>query len=316
MTSWRERILDQQRAGMAEWLDLQDDTPRSEDEVDSEQRANWLSAVREWDSDVAYPEELVIRLVGGEAGSGGLKFSVGNALLRPLQEGVTVSSEQDVELELIGVSAGSTVLHVRPVVRDVPLEDGAPSKELPSQPADQAMNQLLDAVGSLEAQADVSDWSPMLSSLSRLVAALDRFDLTVQLKYLSADGAVRSTALTETGKLYLRELRKSQGEQFERERHTFSGRVTELKMSGVAVIKPASNPAITVKFEPGQLAEMGWKLGEYVHVEVEERRRITRRGSRPITDFIFVGYAADDFPLPEPLVELRDLPQGGRSELE
>ncbi|MFF0198006.1 hypothetical protein ACFYT5_34395 [Streptomyces anulatus] len=261
------------------------------DEVDSEQRLNLLKTVREWDPESVLPEELVIRLFGGEAGSGGLRFALGNALLKPLQDGVTASSDEDVDLELIGISAGSTVLHVRPVANrqegEIISDDSSHLLDGQS-PTATVMNSLLDAVGTLEAEEDVSEWTPMLSSLSRVVSALDKFDLSMQLRWLDTDGGVRSTSLTETGKGYLRQLRKSHGSAFSPVRRSISGWVIELKLSGAAVIKPESSPAITVRFEPGEIALTGWRLGERVDLVVEERHRITRRGARSVTDFVYV----------------------------
>ncbi|WP_420077020.1 hypothetical protein ACOAKG_29225 [Streptomyces sp. JL3001] len=319
MSSWRQRILDGHRGDVDAWLEAEDTTGRTEDEVDSEQRANWLSSVREWDPESALPEELVIRLFGGEAGSGGLRFAVGNALLKPLQDGVTASSDEDVELELVGVSAGSTVLHVRPVAEgQVPTGSSASGGEEAeeSRATSRVMNSLLDAVGTLEAEADVSEWTPMLSSLSRVVSALDKFDLSMQLRWLDGQGGVRSTSLTETGRGYLRELRKSHGEAFAPVRRSISGLVTELKLSGAAVIKPAASPAVTVKFEPGEISSVGWRLGEYVNLVVEERRRITRRGARPVIDFVYVE--PEEFTQVEALddleITLRDADDGEQGE--
>ncbi|MFF3841278.1 hypothetical protein [Streptomyces sp. NPDC001930] len=298
MSSWRQRILDSRRGRLDTWLDAEDASEQTEDEVDSEHRINWLNSVREWDAESTLPEELVIRLFGGEAGSGGLRFAVGNALLKPLQDGVTASSDEDVELELVGVSAGSTVLHVRPVAGSQQSEGDSSPGDVVEEPSStsRVMNSLLDAVGTLEAEADFSEWTPMLSSLSRVVSALDKFDLSMQLRWLDTEGGVRSTSLTETGKGYLRELRKSHGEAFSPIRRSISGLVTELKLAGSAVIKPAASPAITVKFEPGEISLVGWRLGDHVHLVVEERHRITRRGARSVTDFVYVPDIAQGEP--------------------
>jgi len=269
----------------------EDAEPHDEDTVDSERRAQWLESVRKWNPEARFPEELVIRLTGTEAGKGGLKFSVGNALLKPLQEGVTASTDEDVELELIGVSSGSTVLHVRPVTHPDDEQGDLPSTEpLGDRPtASHAVGVLLDAVKTIEAREDITEWTPMLSSLSKLVSALDRFDLSVHLRWFDPDGSVTSSQLSETGKRYVRELRKTHGEAFTRVTRSISGRVTEMKLSGAAVIKPAATPAVTVKFEPGVITEVPWKLGDEVHLVVEERTRLARGGGRTITEYLFLN---------------------------
>ncbi|MEW1690878.1 hypothetical protein ACIQOF_03450 [Streptomyces sp. NPDC091265] len=291
-TSWRQRILESHRADLDQWLEHEESTEQDEDTVDSEQRAEWLSSVQRWDPEARLRDELTIRLTGDEAGRGGLRFSVGNALLKPLQDGVTASTDEDVELELVGISSGSTVLHVRPTMRKTHIEensssDGAAIEDNSTEVAEQAIGVLFDAVKTVEARQDVTEWTPMLSSLSKLVSALDRFDLAVQLRWFSGDGSVHSSALSEAGKQYVRELRKTHAEEFARVQREISGRVTELKLSGVAVIKPPASPAVSVKFEPGQITEVPWGLGDEVHLVVEERRRLTRNGGRTVTEYLF-----------------------------
>ncbi|MFJ9819345.1 hypothetical protein ACIRU3_29620 [Streptomyces sp. NPDC101151] len=321
-TGWRRRVLESHRAELDEWLANEDASEQDEDAVDSEQRAEWLSSVRRWNPDAQFHEELTIRLTGEEAGSGGLRFSVGNALLKPLQDGVTASTDEDIELELIGVSSGSTVLHVRPTTRPTDVDDGNTStvETDSTESIGQAINVLFDAVKTVEARQDVSEWTPMLSSLSRLVSALDRFDLAVQLRWFSHDGSVSSSALTETGKQYVRELRKTHQEAFTRIQRRVFGRVTEMKLSGVAVIKPPASSAVTVKFEPGQITEVPWALGDEVHLVVEERRRLTRSGGRTVTEYLFLGMqgpsgelivlgAPEDVPLDAPDVPVALIPE-------
>ncbi|MFD0208339.1 hypothetical protein ACFVH9_04150 [Streptomyces hirsutus] len=293
-TSWRQRILESHRADLDQWFEHQDSVEQDEDTVDSEQRAEWLSSVQRWDPNARLRDELTIRLTGDEAGQGGLRFSVGNALLKPLQDGVTASTDEDVELELVGISSGSTVLHVRPTMRKTHTEEelannGEPTEENSDEVAEQAISVLFDAVKTVEAREDVTEWTPMLSSLSKLVSALDRFDLSVQLRWFSGDGSVQSSALSETGKQYVRELRKTHAEAFTHVQRNISGRVTELKLAGVAVIKPPASPAVSVKFEPGQITEVPWGLGDEVDLVVVERRRLTRGGGRTVTEYLFQG---------------------------
>ncbi|UCM90499.1 hypothetical protein [Streptomyces marincola] len=298
-TNWRQRVLESHRADLDEWLEHEDTTELDEDTVDTAQRIQWLSSVRRWHPTARHREELTIRLTGGEAGRGGLRFSVGNALLKPLQDGVTASTDEDVELELVGISAGSTVLHVRPTTSNTapqkPATDNhsAGSDDAP-EAAEQAISVLFDAVKTVEGREDVTEWTPMLSSLSRLVSALDRFDLAVQFRYYSGDGTVNSSALTETGKQYVRELRKTHKDALTRVQSTIFGRVTEMKLSGVAVIKPPSSPAISVKFDPGEITQVPWKLGDEVHLVVEERRRLARGGGNTVTDYLFLGMPTED----------------------
>ncbi|MFJ8993872.1 hypothetical protein ACIRQH_26200 [Streptomyces sp. NPDC102279] len=297
-TSWRQRILESHRTDLDQWLEHEDSAEQDEDTVDSEQRAEWLSSVQRWNPEARLRDELTIRLTGDEAGKGGLRFSVGNALLKPLQDGVTASTDEDVELELVGISSGSTVLHVRPTIRKTHSEEefpdvGASTEENSAEVAEQAIGVLFDAVKTVEAREDVTEWTPMLSSLSKLVSALDRFDLAVQLRWFSGDGSVQSSALSETGKQYVRELRRTHAEAFTHVRRNISGRVTELKLAGVAVIKPPASPAVSIKFEPGQITEVPWGLGDEVHLVVEERRRLTRGGGRTVTEYLFQSTYGD-----------------------
>ncbi|MER5773085.1 hypothetical protein ABT144_02075 [Streptomyces sp. NPDC002039] len=286
--SWRQRVLQGHQADLSSWLESADALEVTDDEFESERRANWLDSVRRWNPDAHFTEELVIRLTGSEAGRGGLKFSIGNTLLKPLQEGVTASTDEEIELELVGVSSGSTVLHVRPVLHRESDEQESDGQDDLSQSTGQAMAVLFDAMGTVEAREDITEWTPMLSSLSRLVSALDRFDLAVQLRWLADDGTVTSAQLSESGKQYIRELRKTHGDAFTRIRRGIFGHVTEMKLPGTAVIKPPASPAVTVKFEPGQIMEVPLELGKEIHLIVEERKRLTRGGGRTITEYLFL----------------------------
>ncbi|MFF2383099.1 hypothetical protein [Streptomyces sp. NPDC058108] len=320
--------MESHRANLEQWLEEEDSTEQDDDTVDSERRAEWLSSVQRWDPEARLRDELTIRLTGDEAGKGGLRFSVGNALLKPLQDGVTASTDEDVELELVGISSGSTVLHVRPTMRKTHAEEELPGNgdstdSNNAEVAEQAISVLFDAVKTVEAREDVTEWTPMLSSLSKLVSALDRFDLAVQLRWFSGDGSVQSSALSETGKQYVRELRKTHAEAFTRVQRNISGRVTELKLAGVAVIKPPASPAVSVKFEPGQITEVPWGLGDEVHLVVEERRRLARGGGNTVTEYLFQGTHGEpddtellegpgEFPLDTPIDVRRDADAGER----
>ncbi|MGW3628633.1 hypothetical protein ACWD7F_00460 [Streptomyces sp. NPDC005122] len=320
--------MESHRADLDQWLEEEDSTEQDDDTVDSERRAEWLSSVQRWDPQARLRDELTIRLTGDEAGKGGLRFSVGNALLKPLQDGVTASTDEDVELELVGISSGSTVLHVRPTMRKTHTEEEFPgngdsTESNNAEVAEQAISVLFDAVKTVEAREDVTEWTPMLSSLSKLVSALDRFDLAVQLRWFSGDGSVQSSALSETGKQYVRELRKTHAEAFTRVQRNISGRVTELKLAGVAVIKPPASPAVSVKFEPGQITEVPWGLGDEVHLVVEERRRLARGGGNTVTEYLFQGTHGEpddtellegpgEFPLDAPIDVRRDADAGER----
>ncbi|MFD6996262.1 hypothetical protein ACFWA5_08270 [Streptomyces mirabilis] len=159
--SWRE-LLEEDPEGMADIAaDLLDEIgteDRDDVEIEAEHRASRLAAAREYAPDARLDEELQLRLTGPDTDGGALRFQWGDALLEPVEHAVSVAARMPVQLELTGISAGSTVVHARPVTLAVSPELdalGAPATSA----ASTGMSTLTELLAALESESDVREWS-------------------------------------------------------------------------------------------------------------------------------------------------------------
>ena len=136
---------------------------RDDEEVEAEHRASRLAAVRAYEPDARLDEELRIRLTGPDTEGGALRFQWGDALLNPVENAISVAAGTPVQLELTGISAGSTVVHARPVP-SVAFSD-PPAMDAPATSATSTgMQMLIRLLGALEAEQDVRE---LVASLRR-----------------------------------------------------------------------------------------------------------------------------------------------------
>ncbi|MEU7963709.1 hypothetical protein AB0D09_09610 [Streptomyces sp. NPDC049097] len=287
-TTWRQRVLERNRAANARFFADQGSEHRSEDAYEEELRRHWLEAVRHYDPAAQLQEELVVRLRGEAADRGALDFRIGNALLKPLREGVSASARKDVELELTGISRGSTVLHVRPNVPEIVSDTNENLGVIDSSITDPAMRDFLKLVDAAEKEQDVRRWERIVPGLNGVVEALDRFDLSMEMRWFSLDGTVRSSHLSRRGKDYVRSL---QNTEVQKTRMSITGRITELRESGVVKIKTGASktsPAYEIRVNPEGLIEMHLELGMTVSFVVEVSRKTDMLGNARSTDYRFL----------------------------
>ncbi|MEV2210950.1 hypothetical protein AB0H86_05515 [Streptomyces sp. NPDC050997] len=260
----------------------------SEDAYDEELRRHWLEAVRHYDPAAQLHEELVVRLRGEAADRGALDFRIGDALLKPLREGVSAAARKDVELELTGVSRGSTILHVRPSVPEIVSDTDEDLAVVDSSIADPAMRDFLKLVDAAEKEQDVRRWERIVPGLDGVVEALDKFDLSMDMRWFSLDGTVRSSHLSRRGKDYVRSLRNT---EVQKSKMGITGRITELRESGVVKIKTGvsrTSSAYEVRIDPEGLIGMHLELGMTVSFVVEVARKTDRLGHARSTEYRFL----------------------------
>ncbi|WP_121718715.1 hypothetical protein [Streptomyces sp. E2N171] len=302
--SWREhwRALREDDPN-ADWnarrlLEEMGTEDRSDDEVEADHRASRLAAAREYEPNAHLDEELRLRLTGPDTEGGALRFQWGDALLDPVEKAVSAAAGTPVQLELTGLSAGSTVIHARPVAAaygpDEPVLD-APATSA-TDTGMQTFTRLLDA---LESEEDVREWSRLFDSVDTVARALDKYTLELNVTWYDADGGVRSARLGERGRRYVHRLRETRSRDQEM---TISGRITELRESGWVKVKTgtAKNaPAYDVHFEePETLLRMRPGLGDNVHFRVRFRQRLDAVGIARATEYTYLGPAAEQVPLP------------------
>ena len=301
-SSWRQGMRETRAAEADRYLDELGSEERDSVEIEAERRAAQLETLREFDPgatlDATLDEELRLRLTGAETERGALRFSWGDTMLKPLEEGVSAAAHTSVELELTGVSHGSTVVHARPVVAAPADREGL--GPVTTSPADQGIRTFVRLLTALEEEGDVREWAEILGPVDALAAALDRFDLSLGLTWYASDGAIRQAALTEHGRQYAKRLRKTRDVDQE---IVVSGRITELRSSGVVKVKSGlahNASAYEVRFDPDQLVSMRLVLGADVHFLVRYRRLLDAVGRTRSTEYHFLRQAAEDLTMDAP----------------
>ncbi|MEU6538083.1 hypothetical protein [Streptomyces sp. NPDC047000] len=307
--SWRERRRAQQladphaaekRARLLEEMGTED---RDSEEIEAEHRASRLAAVREYDPSARLEEELQLRLSGPDAEGGALRFQWGDALLSPVEGVLSAAAGSPVELELTGISVGSTVIHARPVTRSStqePPEQEAPVLDAPvPSTTGMGMHALAKVLTALESGQDIREWARLFDAVDGLARALGKYRLDLGMTWYAADGRMRRAQLTERGRHHIEQLRETSPRDQE---IIISGRITELRESGWIKVKTgtAKNaPAYDVHFdEPGELLRMRPVLGDNVHFRVRFRQRLDAVGIARSTEYTYLGPAAEQPPLP------------------
>ncbi|WP_229711777.1 hypothetical protein [Streptomyces daqingensis] len=276
-----------------------DEAHDSDEAFEQELRKNWLEAARHYDPNARLSEELTVQLQGEAARRGALDFRVGDALLRPLREGVSAAARRSIDLELTGVSHGSTVLHVRPSLADEPEEESAAIAPIDSSTADPAIRDLLKLIDAAEHERDIREWERVIPGLDHVVEALDKFDLSMNLRWSSLDGTVRSSTLSRRGKGYVRSLRAL---ETQKTRRPITGRITELRESGLVKIKMGpskTSKAYDVRIETEDLIDMHLELGATVSFLVQEVRKVDKIGRPKSTEYFFIALSDNQGVLPE-----------------
>jgi hypothetical protein len=305
--SARARLMQRHARALEEWRDGEGSAVLDGDEFDREANRTRLASLRTFDPDASLQEELRVRLVSARLQEGALSFDAGAILLRPLQDSITSLAGEPVELELTGVSAGSTVLHVHPQPRasdpvdinGVPVD--ATSTEAP-------LRAFIELIRAAESESDLGQWVAAVDALGRFSRGLERLDAQADFAWSGVSGDVRSARFGETGRDYVKRMLETTTEPTTLH---VSGRVTELRESGVVRIKTGptkKSPAYEVKMEPDDLLGMHLEIGQTVHFVVRLEQQIDHLGQTRATDVFFVssasGYSTEDRDLKIPDVDV------------
>ncbi|MFC8914213.1 hypothetical protein ACFT5C_00425 [Streptomyces sp. NPDC057116] len=271
---------------------------RDDDAIEADHRSSRLAAVREYSPHARLDEELRLRLTGPDTGGGALRFQWGHAILHPIEAAVSAAAGTPVQLEVTGISAGSTVIHARPVAGQDVGEPGTFDAPVTSA-ASTGVATLTELLRALETGSDVREWAQFFDAVDSLSRALGKYRLDLGLTWYDADGGTRRATLTERGRRYVERLRQTRDRDQE---ITISGRITELRESGWVKVKAgvAKNAhAYDVRFEdPEELLRMRPGLGDNVHFRVRFRQRLDAVGIARSTEFTYLGRAAEQTTLP------------------
>ncbi|WP_405526141.1 hypothetical protein OG426_27750 [Streptomyces canus] len=303
--SWRERrraLLQgdpDEAERTAEFLDRLGTEDRDDEEIEAEHRASRLAATREYAPDARLDEELQLRLTGPDAEGGALRFQWGGALLQPVEHMVSVAAGTPVQLELTGISAGSTVVHARPVAIASDAAEPAALDTPTTSAASAGLGTLTTLLDAVEAERDIREWARLFDAVEAVSRALSRYALDLGVTWYDAEGHMRSARLTERGRQYVKRLRETKDRDQE---IIISGRITEMRESGLVKVKTgtAKNaPAYDVRFEePDELLRMRPGLGDNVHFRVRFRQQLDSMGIARSTEYTYLGSAAEQTSLP------------------
>ncbi len=234
---------------------------------------------------------LDLRLTGEAIRPGALDLDLGAVLFDTVTAEINEAAPgREISFDLVGLSPGSAVLHLRPCTpEDVPSDQQAP---VTVDPVDRAMETVCRVHDVAEREGDLREFTgqgELLKRLHNLVKALDAHDVELQMLWRSATGRHRRSRLTQTGRRYVRE--QWQEAESEVREHTVSGRVVGLDLSGTFTVKPSSGAAKRIVHveDPETLLGLRLQLGEWVHVRVHERHTTNRVGIESGVRYLLVG---------------------------
>jgi hypothetical protein len=289
MSTWRQQLTAKHGREAERQLRALGDDVLDDDAHETIIRQQWFEAAKEFSPDASLREELQVRLSGETIETGSLSFKVGEALLKPLEDGISTAAKRDLDLEIVGLSAGSTILHVQATPTSLHDDNADRMPETGSSPADMAMRSFIRLVDAAESGKELYEWPSAQWPLYRLVEALDRFDVTLGLRWLSRTGTVRSSRLTSQGRRYVRalhDLREEESNQIVR------GRITELREAGIVKVKTGTSrtaPAYDVRVQKDALIGMHLELGQQVAFRVQVIARYDRLGNEHSREYYFMG---------------------------
>lgn len=293
----RARLLKRHARALQEWRDAEGSAALDGDEFDSEANRTRLASLRSFDPEASLQEELRVRLVSANLQEGALSFDAGAILLRPLQDSIASLAGDAVDLELVGVSAGSTVLHVHPQARSSDLVDidGVP---IDATSTETPLRAFIDLVRAAESEGDLGQWVAAVDALGRFSRALDRLDAQADFAWSGVSGDVRSAWFGQTGREYVKRMLETTAKPTTM---TISGRVTELRVSGVVRVKTGTtrkSPSYEVKMEPDDLLGMHLEIGQTVHFVIRLEQQVDHLGQARATDVFYVsnssGYSTEE----------------------
>jgi hypothetical protein len=289
----RRRLLE--KHGASEQADNDSNAVLAGDEYDSALRIVELATARSLDPRAGLAEELTLRLLGQGAGGG---FDLDwQDVLDGLRK--TVDALSGGGMELVGLSPGSTILHLRPTIgadRRETIDDGVP---LDGSQAEAAAMDLVRLLSAAEGKSDIRQWSGAANAFDAFVDALDRHDLNADVTWWASSGRVSSARLTSTGREYVKALRKTKPTEG---MTLVVGRLTELKVRGVVKVKTGvatNSPAYEVIFDDSNsLLGMHLELGQTVRWVLRVHREEDRLGRTANEKYYYIGPSAESEPFP------------------
>lgn len=299
-SAW-DRLLRDRREASADFFADVDDDPA--EDLDKTLDSAVLEGAQRMDPGAGQSPWLDVHVSGPGVGVGALSVRIVDELLPPIQGEVDAALPDTARhltgLELVGIGAGSAVLHLQPTVATLDADEEHPLPMV-SSAIDSAIRRVFDMHDAVErgspAAEIVSLGQPdMINRLHRLVNVLEENDLTLRMLWRSPTAPRRMSVLTRRGRTYAGTLFETDQE----ERQTVvAGYVFEQSLKGTLKLKRDPKVKTSAAYEidiPRETLEAAdLRLGMYVRVLVIERRRRDRLGQRTDPTYEFVRVVAHE----------------------
>lgn len=267
------------------WAEV-DASPESEDGTSVEEilDRNFFEAMTDYDPSARLDRWLSLRLHGQQVRSGRLDIGVAHELFQAfaseLNGAAAAHSIKDPpRMELAGLSQGSAVLHLVPVLG----EEERTSDQLPV--AVDRLDSMLATITELhriaEAGGNLGQFAgdeQLLRGLRELIRTLEKNDLNLDVRWRGGSGQHRTSSLTARARQHVRAVWE---EEVRTATTRISGRVITLDLGGTFDVKTSWNRAKRYHIhmpEGSDILDLHLSLGETVSVQIKEIQRVRKVG--------------------------------------
>lgn len=257
------------------------------------------------DPALAIRSRLSVRLhsTTGKDVPGWLPEKVQEKVAAPLCRQFAVALEkpqESLELGLVGISEGSVVLHFEPRVK----ADLGDDKLLSLSTMDLAVEKVIQLNTLLEDEAPVERISAQFGTARKLLKAtrtvmtgLDECDLNMGVKWFGSSGEVRTSEVTSRARSHARSVFRGLVEDAPKD---IEGYICGVDLSGSVVLAdalPAWKHRKTISVDQDAMDRFKHRVGEWVRLAVEEKKKVDSVGLHDKTSWHFVSEIPKDPPL-------------------
>jgi hypothetical protein len=278
----------------------------SDDDLVEVANRAFLESSRRFDPAAALETSLDLHLTGSRVRPGAITFDTAADIFHQIQAEVreAVAPGEDkaaAELELVGLSEGSAIVHARAV--NV-IERSDQELDFPVPVLDGAIERILDLHDALERSADPGDLArsgTLLDRLRKLTHDLDRHDLSLEMVWRGASGRHRTSTLSERGRARAREIfeKKETGK-----REQVYGSIYSVSLDGQVTLRVRRNnrtASLKIKeVDNATLSSPRFTLGRYARMEVTAERQADSVGLQETESYRFLRLISVDEELTEP----------------
>lgn len=275
------------------------------DDLLEDARRLFLEGVRRFDPRASFEISLDLHLTGQSIRPGALTFDAASAIFHHVQaevrEAVPPSEDKaGAELEVVGLSEGSAIVHARPATLQ---ESPEGQLEFPLSVLDSAVQRILNLHDALESDDDLAAFSStaaLLDRLRKLTHDLDRHDVNLELRWRSSSGRTQRSVLSEHGRSRARHIFEKQETDQTVHLH---GSIYSASLDGDLTLRVRQDGAIRsirVKGVDSELISSDqMSLGRFVRIEATRERRADSVGLQESLAYQFDRLLSVDETLPE-----------------